>query len=160
MSGVLSPLRDGGAAAVVCSAGADLDALPDALREAEEVVSTPVDSGVSPCGIDKRGSVVCEIGGSRGCVRMPVIDGVGSDPTGGRDSTGSVRVTSPSLMLTLIGTGRGTGVVTTGSLLGVAEPAVVSCLASQSQRDVRVRTCVARLPDADFIANGGRTRRD
>lgn len=46
--GVLSPLRDGGAAAVVCSAGADLDALAEALPEPKVVERTPVDSGVSP----------------------------------------------------------------------------------------------------------------
>lgn len=45
---VLSPLSDGGAAAVVCSAGADLDGLAVTLPTAEEVVGTPVDSGVSP----------------------------------------------------------------------------------------------------------------
>lgn len=77
MNGVRSPLSDGGAAAVVCSAGADLDALTVAVPDAEEVARTPVDSGVSPCGIDMRGSVVCEIGGNRGCVRMPETDGVG-----------------------------------------------------------------------------------
>jgi hypothetical protein len=45
MNGVLLPLNEGGAAAVVCSAGAD----PDALADAPEVVEgTPVDSGVSP----------------------------------------------------------------------------------------------------------------
>lgn len=48
MKDVLSPLSDGGAAAVVCSAGADLDALAEALPELEEVAGGPVDSGVSP----------------------------------------------------------------------------------------------------------------
>jgi len=63
--------------------------------------------------------VVCEIGGSRGCVRtVPVADAVvgGSEPTGGRDSTGRVNVTSPSL--TLIGTGKDTG----GTLRAGSEP--------------------------------------
>ena len=43
-------------------------------------------------------------------MRMPECDGVdtGSDPTGGRDSTGKVMVASPSL--TVIGVGNGTGV--------------------------------------------------
>jgi hypothetical protein len=45
---VLSPLSEGGAAAVVCSAGADLDALTEALPEPEVVEGAPVDSGVSP----------------------------------------------------------------------------------------------------------------
>lgn len=47
MNGVLSPLRDG-AAAVDCSAGADLDALAEALPEPDVVSIAPVDSGVSP----------------------------------------------------------------------------------------------------------------
>lgn len=46
--GVLSPLSEGGAAAVVCSAGADLDALAEALPEPAVVEGAPVDSGVSP----------------------------------------------------------------------------------------------------------------
>jgi hypothetical protein len=125
-------LSDGGAAAVVCSAGADPDALAEAFPKAEDVASVPVDTGVSPWGIDMRGSVVCEIGGSRGCVKMvPVADavGVGSDPTGGRDSTGRVTVTSPSEIL--LGTGRdSTGKIMTGSSLAVAEPTVISYSAS------------------------------
>lgn len=125
MKGVLSPLSDGGAAAVVCSAGPDPEALANPLPEVGGLTGTPVDSGVSPCGIDMRGSVVCEIGGSRGCVRMPVTDGVGSDPMGGRDSTGRLIVTSP--LLTLLGVGSdSTGRLITGSSLGVAEPTTVS----------------------------------
>lgn len=46
--GVLSPMSEGGAAAVVCSAGADLDALAEVLPGPEVVDGTPVDSGVSP----------------------------------------------------------------------------------------------------------------
>ena len=175
MNGVLSLLSDGGAAAVVCSAGADLDALAEAVPEPEEVADTPVGWGVSPWGIDMRGSVVCEIGGSRGCVKMlPVTDAVsvGSDPMGGRVSTGRVIVTSPSLTLigtgrdtggtlvagsspslVLIGTGRDTGgTLVAGSSLGVAEPTMVSHSALNSRRYFWVRTCVARLLDADFIA--------
>ena len=129
---MLSPLSDGGAAAVVCSAGADLDALAEAFPETEDVASVLVDIGVSPWGIDMRGSVVCEIGGSRGCGRMvTVADAVGviSDPTGGRDSTGRVIVTSPSEIL--LGTGRdSTGKLMTGSSLAVAEPTVISYSAS------------------------------
>lgn len=45
---VLSPLSDGGAAAVVCSAGADLEGLAVTLPIVEEVAGMPVDSGVSP----------------------------------------------------------------------------------------------------------------
>lgn len=71
------------------------------------------------------GSVVCEIGGSKGCVRMPEIVDTGSDPTGGRDSTGRVTVKSPSLML--LGAGSdSTGKLMTGSSVGLVEPAVVS----------------------------------
>jgi hypothetical protein len=81
-------LSDGGAAAVDCSAGADLDALTVVFLEAEEVAGTLVDSGVSPWGIDIRGSVVIGTVGNGDCVRVPA-DGVG------RDSTGSVIVTSP-----------------------------------------------------------------
>ena len=75
---------------------------------------------------------------------MPECDGVdtGSDPAGGRDSTGKVMVTSPSL--TEMGVGNGTG---------VAEPITVSNLAQSDQGPVVLRTCVARLLDADFIAN-------
>lgn len=83
MNGVLSPLSEGGAAAVVCSAGAERDALAEPLAE---VGRTPVDSGVSPWGIDM----------------LPETDA--SDPTGGNDSTGRVMVTS-----SLMGTGRDTG---------------------------------------------------
>lgn len=143
LNGVLSPLSEGGAAAVVCSAGADLDALTDALPEPEDVGSTPVDSGVSPWGMDM----------------LPVTDGV--DPTGGKDSTGRVIVTSPSLILTLMGTGidtggtllgMGTGMETggtllgtgrdstgkliIGSLVGVAEPMMVSYSVENSIEDV------------------------
>jgi len=46
--GVLSLLRDGGAAAVVCSAGADLVALAEALPEADKLAKVPVVIGVSP----------------------------------------------------------------------------------------------------------------
>jgi hypothetical protein len=46
MKGVPSPLNDEGAAAVDCSAGADL--LAEAPPVREEVAVGPVDSGVSP----------------------------------------------------------------------------------------------------------------
>lgn len=63
-------------------------------------------------------------------------------------------MTSPSLML--LGTGRDS----TGKLiwpsLGVAEPTMVSCSAS-GMSNIRTRTCVARLLDADFVARRDRT---
>lgn len=74
-----------------------------------------------------RGSVVCETGGSNGCVRILVTDGVAPDSTGGSDSTGRVTVTSPSL--TLMGTGR-----ETGGMLAVAEPTMVSYTASNTAK--------------------------
>lgn len=44
----MSTLKDGGAAAVVCSAGADLVALAEALPVADELAEVPVVIGVSP----------------------------------------------------------------------------------------------------------------
>lgn len=119
---MLSPLSDG-AAAVVCSAGADRDALAEALAGLEEVTAAPVDSGVSSCGMDMAGSVVWEREGTK--VLVTDAKDVGSVPADGRDTTGSDMVTSPSL--TLLGTGSdSTGKLIAGSSLVVAEPTSIN----------------------------------
>jgi hypothetical protein len=71
--------------------------------------------------------------------------------------------------LVSMGTGIDTGGIllapgrdSTGKLIAgsVAEPTMVSQICFDDVDDVGIRTCIARRLHADFIANGGHTRRD